>query len=161
MVVQVVKFKAEFENVETFTIPEDHEWCFDIVIPSTGEVRENVKFSTQEEVEVPNSRGIANLVIKIDRNVHATVTVEQLPKLVKSEFSGDDAGTFVPVLAVDCRGCEIKAWKPTGYYTVTTPSGSKFDEVDLESREWYEVDAEINEPVSVTQVETCIDAHRK
>ena len=159
--VQIVKFKAELENVKTFSIPEDHEWCFDIVIPSTGEVRENVKFLVQDEVEVPNSRGIANLVIKVDRNVHATLTVESLPKIIKSEISSDDSGSQVPVLAVDCRGCEIQAWKPTGFYTVIAPSGTRFEEVELESREWYDVDPETNEPVSITNVETSIDAHRK
>ena len=157
MVVQIVSLKCELDNIESLSVPADHEWVFDIRLTASDEVRTGVKVSTENEVEIPNSRGNTNLVIKVGKNIYATITVEDAPKIVKKEVSLDDSGKRIPLFAVDCRGCEIVAWHPTGYYSAVSVNGTRFDHVDLSEKEWYDVDTETNEPVSITNVESFID----
>jgi hypothetical protein len=162
MVLQLIKIKLDMENIESFSIPEDHAWKLDVRLTSTNDVRMGVDLSAVDEVEIPNSRGMANLVLRVDKNDYATLKIQPLPKIIKSSISATDCekSDFVPVLAVECRGCEIQSWTPTGYYQVTTRSGSVFDEVDLSQGEWYEVDAETSEPVSIVSFSSKIDVHR-
>ena len=163
MVFQLIKACIELDNVETLEFPEDHEWCVDVFLPGSGEVRENVVLSRSEDLEIPNSRGTANVVIKVDKNIYATIKIEDVPKVTTRSISAADAenGKYVPLLGVDCRGCELKAWKPTGFYTATSPDGKVFDEVDLQNGEWYDVDPETNLPVSVMSIKSQIDVYRR
>ena len=163
MVVLVLKVLPEFDNVEALEFPRDHEWCLDIDVGGSGEIREKVNVSSAEDFEIPNSRGTANLVLKVDKNNYATITISEIPKLTTERITGDnaEAGKYTPIVAFDCRGCEIKKWHPTGYYTVTTPNGAIFSEVDLQSGEWYDVESETNMPVSITSIKHELDIYRK
>ena len=163
MVVQVIKILPEMDHIETLEFPSDHLWCLDVFIPQSGETREGVNICLDEEVEIPNSRGTANLVLKIDKNVLATITITDIPKVTKNLITASDyeSGKYTSVIAFDCRGCEITAWKPTGFYTATTPSGTVFHEVDLQTGEWYDVDSESNLPVSIMSVKSIVEVHRK
>jgi hypothetical protein len=160
MVIQLVHVTCEIENLHSFVIPEDHEFIFDVEL-SSSEIRQNVKFTLLNEEEIPNSRGVANLIFKIDKNAYASIKAELLPKTVKRELNSDDSNREVAVLALDCRGCEVRAWKPTGFYRAVSAQGTVFDDVDLSTGEWYDVDPETNEPVSITNVRTSIDVYRK
>lgn len=162
MVVQLIELKLDMENIKSFTIPDDHIWKLDLVFPSTGDSRSGINLSPSEEVEIPNSRGTANLVLRIDKNVCATLKIQPLPKIVRNGITDEESekGQFVPVLAVECRGCEIQSWTPTGYYQVATLSGSIFDEVDLSAGEFYDVDPETNEPVSIISFKSKIVVYR-
>jgi hypothetical protein len=160
MVLQLIKISCELDNLDSFEVPEDHDFIFDIEL-GISELRKNVKFTVQTEEEIPNSRGVANIVLKIDKNSFASIRAEPLPKIVKRELCFSDSGKYVALLALECRGCEVKAWKPTGYYKATTSHGTVFEEVDLSSGEWYDVDKETNEPVSITNVQTSIEVYRK
>lgn len=162
MVVQLIKIKLDMENIESFSIPEDHVWNLDVRLTLTNDVRTGVNLSAVDEVEIPNGRGTANLVLRVDKNDYATLKIQPLSKIVQGCITAGDCekGDFIPVLAVECRGCEIQSWTPTGYYQVTTRSGSGFDEVDLSQGEWYEVDAETNEPVSIVSFISKIDVHK-
>lgn len=159
MVVQLLSLKCDLDNIESLSVPEDHEWMLNVNVG--GELRQGVRFSTKDEIEIPNSRGTTNLVIKIDKNAYASITVEAIPKTVKSDITSDDFGKSVPLLAVDCRGCDIESWTAIGFYSARTHSGTVFDNVDLSQKEWYDVDTELNEPVSITNVETSVQWHRK
>ena len=163
MVVLIIKAKVEMDNVDILEFPEDHEWCVDVYLTASGELKENVKLSRTEEVDVPNSRGTANLILKVDKNVYATIKIEDIPKVTSTRITAADSesGENVVILALDCRGCEIKAWRPTGFYKVTTPEGTEFDEVDLHTGEWYDVDAETNMPVSIMSIKSEIQMYRK
>ena len=162
MVVQVLKVFTEIDNIETIEFPNDHEWCFDVEICGSGDVREKVLVCRDEEVDVPNSRGTANLVLKVDKNSYASITIIQIPKLTNGVVTASDAETsrLTPLIAFDCRGCEIKTWHPTGYYKVTTPAGSVFSEVDLQSGEWYEVESETHLPVSIMSFKHEFEVYR-
>lgn len=160
MVVQLLNIACELENVQHLRIPEDHEFVLDIEV-GPGEIRRGVIFSRENQVDIPSSRGTANLVLKIDKNSFASLSVCDLPKTIRPELCASDSEKLVPILAIECRGCEVKAWKPTGFYVAQSTQGAIFEEVDLSTGEWYDVDAEANEPVSITNVRTSIEPHRK
>ena len=163
MVVQVIKVLPELDNIESLDFPSDHEWSIDVEVSGLGEIKESVLISRQNEVEVPSSRGTANLVFKVDKNHHATISVVDIPKVTKSTIQREDAdsGKYTAVIGFDCRGCEVKAWIPTGFYKARTPSGFEFDEVDLASGEWYDVEPESNLPVGILSVKYKIETFRK
>ena len=159
----MLRVLPEFDNVESLEFPPDHQWCLDIELQGSGELRESVLISRNEEVEVPSSRGTANLILKVDKNQYASISIIDVAKLTSSTIHATDAdsGKYTPVVAFDCRGCEIKSWKPTGYYTVKTANGAEFDEVDLQSGEWFDVDVDTNLPVGVLSVKYEIEQFRK
>ncbi len=157
MVVFVIKASAELDNVESLEFPADHDWCIDLYLTGSGETRERVTVSRAKEVEILNSRGTANLVVKVDKTF-ATVNVEEIPKLTKSSITESRAAT--PLIAFECRGCEITKWHPTGFFTVTSSDGSRFDEVDLGEGEWCEVDPETNLPVSILDLTSVIETYK-
>jgi hypothetical protein len=161
MVVQLIQISCDLENLESFRIPVDHEWTFDLRLTSDDEVCKNVTLTTEDVQGIPNSRGSANLILSAGKNNYATITVEALPKVVNAEFGANESGKQVVVLALDCRGCEIIAWKPTGFYEAVSTAGTTFGEVDLSECEWYDVDPETNEPVSITNVVTSIVNYKK
>ena len=163
MVVVLLKILPELDNIESFEISSDHQWCLDIELQGSGELRESVKISRAEEVEVPSSRGTANMILKVDKNHYASITIMDIPKVTTNTIlAGDaDCGKYTGVVAFDCRGCEIKAWKPTGFYTVKTPNGTEFDEVDLQTGDWYDVETDTNLPVGVLSVKYVIEPFRK
>lgn len=163
MVLQLLKVLPDSDNVEEFEIPQDHIWCVDVEVFGTGEVREAVGIRRDEIHEVPSSRGTANLILKVDTNHYATISIIDTPNLTKAVVSVEDIsrGVHTAVVAFDCRGCSIKSWRPTGFYTVRTPNGTEFTEVDLQTGEWYDVDTETNQPVSIMSVKYEIEQFRK
>lgn len=69
------------------------------------------------------------------------------------EYTGDDDGEWVPVLAVECRGLEPYAFHPMGdEFIVTSSEGDvTFEEdVDFGEGDWADYDAENDAPVSIS-----------
>jgi hypothetical protein len=64
--------------------------------------------------------------------------------LLPRPYTADDAGTFAPLLAVECRGLEPYGFVPMGHeFVVTSSGGTKFvDDVDLGEGDWAEYDEE-------------------
>lgn len=78
----------------------------------------------------------------------------QLPR----SYTSDDTGSWVPMLAVDCRGMEPYAYFPMGddnnEFVITSAEGTEFTEdVDLSEGDWADYDAENDQPVSMSDIE--------
>ncbi|KAF4706631.1 hypothetical protein FOZ62_019865 [Perkinsus olseni] len=58
----------------------------------------------------------------------------------------------VPLIAFECRGCEITKWHPERGYTAVSEGGTVFDDVDL-SDDWCEYDADNDAAVGVYDLE--------
>mmetsp|Transcript_10356 Transcript_10356/g.25873 ORF Transcript_10356/g.25873 Transcript_10356/m.25873 type:complete len:172 (+) Transcript_10356:3-518(+) len=153
--------KAEMENIEKIEFPEDTDWTLDVGQAGGVDKRERVTVSMKEEVEIPNSKGTANFVVKFEgskagstMNV-VTVTrktdVKALKNQTLNEYSGGD---FSPIAVFDCRGMEPTRWYPVGPCKVTAADGGKvFEDVDLTDAEgdgWCEYDDTNDQPVGIT-----------
>lgn len=175
MVLFLLYIKAEAENVASVSLKRDSNLCISVRNPlSEFEVREKVVMNPSETIEQEeNSRepphhfrlnwdgnkkpSIATILDEAGAKTALKKKKEvQLPR----NFTADDTGTFVPILALDCRGLEPYAFHPMGdEFLITSSGGTTFEEeIDLAEGDWADYDAENDEPVSLAAVEFKFEA---
>jgi len=71
------------------------------------------------------------------------------------DYTGEDSGNWVPILAVECRGLEPYAFSALGdEFIVESEGGTWFEtDVDLSEGEWGEYDEENDAAVSISEFE--------
>ena len=81
---------------------------------STGDdVREGVRVSAADEVELPGSRGSAHFALKWMRDARHAAHLTLAPvKGVTRAYTGADDGKWVGVVGMECRGLEPVSWQP-------------------------------------------------
>ena len=150
MGVHLLSFKADLENVETLHFPADHAWVLGFRDENADE-RRNVVLCTSDSVEIPGSRGSANLLLKFPAaTTPAAISVAASDKHGTTAYT--KSGEFQPILAVECRGAQPFEWTPTGFYVAHAPSGTTFDQVDLQDGDWCDFDADADCSVGVFNV---------
>ena len=76
MVLLVLYVKAELENVESITFPENIQYCFDVKDAQSDESKSGVFMCADEVAEVEGSRGDANFAMRFpDCKKQCTVSV--------------------------------------------------------------------------------------
>lgn len=73
--------------------------------------------------------------------IHSSKEMEQALQLIRP-MKGEDHGSYVPMLALDCHGMEPYAFHPMGEeFTVTRHDDTKtYENVDLSDGDWSEYD---------------------
>jgi Eukaryotic protein of unknown function (DUF866) len=73
----------------------------------------------------------------------------------RSIYRGEDAGQWIPLLCMECRGLEPYAFSPMkDEFVIVSEGGCEFTEdIEFEDGEWAEYDADNDVPVSLSQVE--------
>ena len=81
---------------------------------STGDdVREGVRVSAADEVELPGSRGSAHFALKWVRDARHPAHLTLAPvKGVTRAYTAADDGKWVGVVGMECRGLEPVSWQP-------------------------------------------------
>ena len=81
---------------------------------STGDdVREGVRVSAADEVELPGSRGSAHFALKWVRDARHAAHLTLTPvKGVTRAYTAADDGKWVGVIGMECRGLEPVSWQP-------------------------------------------------
>ena len=151
----VLSIKCELENIERLTPLESNHWKFDVE-GSSGDIKEGITVSSVDEMELDNSRGIANFVMKWhgDRE-QSHIKIVPIKK-VDGTYKATDSGNYVQILAMECRGLVPVKWHPMCDFSATSTGGFKFDEVDL-SDDWAEYDEENDDSVSIMGLESKIE----
>jgi hypothetical protein len=125
----------------------------------SGDRNDNVWIDPQETVESDKGKGEFNLVIKPYKGAKVAATV-----VVTGEAEGvfQDGEGPAAAATFDCRGCEIDRWVIDDRVPLigVTPSGAEMLVV-LEDGEFFDVDEESGEPVSVTNIETFVVRSKK
>ena len=104
MVVFVLRFKADIENVEEISFPEHAQWCLNLKQSDGDEVKEGVYVSSEEEIAMSGSRGVANFVMKYPGgSKEVSLNVQQIKGTTRA-YTLDDSGSYVPIVAFECRG---------------------------------------------------------
>ncbi|CAJ1946674.1 unnamed protein product [Cylindrotheca closterium] len=69
-------------------------------------------------------------------------------------YTADDAGDWVPILAMECRGLEPYAFSPMkDEFVVMSEGGTIFDDdIELGDGDWAEYDAENDAPISMEDI---------
>ncbi|KAF5827838.1 hypothetical protein DUNSADRAFT_18628 [Dunaliella salina] len=131
------------------------------------EVRKGVHVSALEQHELPGSKGTANFILKFDKGSKSTASIsivdsKDLKGVLRGLTAEDaDAGKFVPVAALECRGLEPIGYTPESDWMVEAAnSQTKWDDVDLSEGEWTEYDEKAGEGVGVYKIRSDFKVHR-
>lgn len=156
MPLYVLKIKCDLENIARIAHSGETLWKFNIESES-GERRDGITFSSSEELELDGSKGTANFVMKWDRSSshHAYIKIIAVKK-VSGSYLAENAGSFLTVLGLECRGLVPTAWIPGQDFKAESVSGKQFD-VDLTDGDWADYDEDGDMSVSITNLEHRIE----
>jgi hypothetical protein len=161
MVLYVLSIQADLEGVATVSLKKDADICVSVRNPTNkDEVREkvvidptNLQTPEVKAHEKHRAEHAFHLALKWDgeqtRSTIRLVVVgggggaqqqqQQLSAQTKKvrEVVAEDSGNWVPVLVLDCDGCEPYAFHPMGdEFVVTDRAGVVHDQVDLSGGDW-------------------------
>jgi hypothetical protein len=123
-----------------------------------GEVRKDVTVSEADLQSLDGSRGEAHFVMKWPFSREQAYIKIVAHKKVRPCYEEQDAGSFVPVLAMECRNLEPIAWHCGVDFSATSAGNNTvFQEVDLSDKDWAEFDEENDLSVSITNLEYKIE----
>ena len=163
MVLLVLYVKAELENVESITFPENIQYCFDVKDAQSDESKSGVFMCADEVAEVDGSRGDANFAMRFpDCTKQCTVSFVSVKGVTRDAITAEDSGAFVPIRGFDCRGLEITSWKPTAGLVVKSAGGTKWENVDLgeDPDGWFEYCEKRGESVGITELQFEFRTHK-
>ncbi|KAH7982371.1 hypothetical protein HPB52_004285 [Rhipicephalus sanguineus] len=98
------------------------------------------------------SRGEANLVLKC-KLCSRENSMDVLNDKIQA-YNADNSSEFVTVVIFECRGVEPVAFDARDGFTATAAeSGTIFDDVKFENKEWAEYDEEGKQAVGIYDLE--------
>jgi hypothetical protein len=151
MVLYVLSLQADLEGVATLSLRKDVDICISVRNPTNkDEIREkvvldptNLQTPEVKAHEKHRDEHAFHVALKWDgEQTRSTVRIV-LPeaaaskKNVRDVVSAGDSGHWVPVLVLDCDGCEPYAFHPMGTeFVVTDRAGVVHEKVDLSGGDW-------------------------
>lgn len=121
------------------------------------------------------SRGQANLVTKCKmcsresslgkffRHLHNIDTLIVEPAIILfsdilpdtiSKYTIEDSNKFKSIVTFDCRGISIIDFSPrNGFKCCGVETNTKFEDINLEEKEWVDYDERQNQPVGIYDVQ--------
>eukprot|EP00658_Telonema_sp_P-2_P058720 TRINITY_DN4725_c0_g1_i3.p1 TRINITY_DN4725_c0_g1~~TRINITY_DN4725_c0_g1_i3.p1 ORF type:complete len:128 (+),score=30.62 TRINITY_DN4725_c0_g1_i3:164-547(+) len=118
-----------------------------------------------EEDELEGSKGTCNFHLKWEGSKKASYCNFVANKQVKTEYTEEDARTWVAIAAWDCRGLEPVNWHvDRAQFVASGMEGAEFEfegsavEFEDGAGEWYDYDEDAAVPVSITQLQWKFEA---
>ncbi|RKP13496.1 hypothetical protein BJ684DRAFT_16107 [Piptocephalis cylindrospora] len=108
-----------------------------------------------EEIALNGSRGSAHLVFRCKdcRHENSATLVGGINRYLDAQ-----AGSWAPMIELDCRGLEPVGFKPIGTWIAKgADSGTSFTEIDLEEGEWMDYDEKTGEAVSALEFQSKVE----
>jgi hypothetical protein len=145
-----LQIRANLENVTDLKPEgEDFRWYFKLKCTSCGDESQKWQYmSLEEKFPIKGSRGEASLVSKCKlcgRENSLDLIRESI-----SSYTVDDNNRFKTVLILDCRGIEPVDFSPRSGYSVRgAESGTHFEDISLEEKEWVDYDEKTKESVAI------------
>ncbi|XGW04642.1 hypothetical protein V3C99_015660 [Haemonchus contortus] len=156
MPVLALEIKCNMVGVTGFTPsdPENHRWFLKFRCMNCGESRDYWQYVVINEVlEVPGSRGEANLVEKC-KLCNRVNTVAIVQDSIGKYDAADHNEEWQPMIQLDCRGLEPIDFDPRmGWTAVGTESGTVFEDIDLSEKAWADYDEKAGEATEISDIE--------
>ncbi|XP_016660101.1 CXXC motif containing zinc binding protein isoform X2 [Acyrthosiphon pisum] len=158
MVKIALQIKANLENVTELTPDgEDFRWYLKFRCTNCGEESDKWIYLSQDiTVPMKGSRGQANLVTKCkmcSRDSSLVLFSDILPDTI-SKYTIEDSNKFKSIVTFDCRGISIIDFSPrNGFKCCGIETNTKFEDVNLEEKEWVDYDERQNQPVGIYDVQ--------
>lgn len=157
MPVYKVSMKCQVENITNIKVPsEDFDYNIKVRCLGCNEVSNKWQVvSSSELVSLPGSRGEAHYVAKCKLcskvNSLNVITSSQRP------YTADDVPQFKEIVAFECRGLAIEAFRfGDGWCCESSESKKKFEDFCLDE-DFCDYDDEANCPVGISEIETKIE----
>ncbi|KAK6052658.1 hypothetical protein COOONC_09837, partial [Cooperia oncophora] len=151
-----LELKCNMTGVTDFTPsdPENHRWFLKFRCMNCGESRDYWQYVVINEVlEVPGSRGEANLVEKC-KLCNRVNTVAIIQDSIGKYDAADHNEEWQSMIQLDCRGLEPIDFDPRmGWTAVGTESGTVFDDIDLSEKAWADYDEKAGEATEISDIE--------
>lgn len=149
-----LQIKAVLENITDLeAYNKDFRWYLKLKCMNCGEEAEKWQYmALVETFPLKGGRGEAHFVCKC-KLCGRENSVEILPDYLK-KYTADDSETYKTIVAFDCRGVEPIDFSPRGgFRAVGESSGTKFDEISLEEKDWADYDEKAKVSVSIDELE--------
>ena len=154
----VLFVRCELEGIARVQFAEGARWCLDL--ENQGESKTGVYICPDEEYEVPGGRGMANFVMKWSESKRdCNISIIELKDFTRNQYTAGDVGEFVPVVAFECRGCDVVGFKLHDPFEIESTGGYVWKDAELDDAEWCEYDEENDLSVMLTEFESKIEAH--
>ncbi len=156
-----MQWRADLLNVTDLALSNDAEqWAFKFKCSSCHEENPNqVTFHRSEFVDLPGSRGQANLAMKC-KFCKKDASVDVDASSIRS-YSVDDSGHFKGLVVLECRGIEPVDWVPYGEFIAKATESEQQFEFELAEKEWYDYDDSAQVEVSVSDLQWKIVGYKK
>ncbi|XP_060842766.1 CXXC motif containing zinc binding protein isoform X1 [Rhopalosiphum padi] len=154
MVKIALQIKANLENVTELTPDgEDFRWYLKFRCTNCGEESDKWIYLSQDvTVPMKGSRGQANLVTKC-KMCSRDSSLDILPDTI-SKYTIEDSNKFKSIVTFDCRGISIIDFSPrNGFKCIGIETNTKFEDINLEEKEWVDYDERQNQPVGIYDVQ--------
>jgi len=156
MVKLMLSLKADLENVTDLQPASDSfEYFFQVECSSCHEKHPKlVGLNRVEEHEISGAKNATAHFVWRCGFCKRESSAKFEPSFKLKPYSSEKSGQFQPLLVLDCRGLEFTGFDPRGNWKcVGQDSGTVFDDVELEEREWTDYDEKSSLPVGIMDVE--------
>ncbi|KAG4102642.1 hypothetical protein H8356DRAFT_1649332 [Neocallimastix lanati (nom. inval.)] len=145
-----IQWKMYMENVSKIK-PVGNEWEIKFRCEKCDELGSTFSVvDADEEMEIPGSRGVCNLVIKCKccKN-NGNINIE------KSSIQAydDENENFKPLVNMECRGLIPEEWNISGLFEGEGSSENKIEEIELDEKEWSGYDEDNDAALLISDVE--------
>lgn len=152
MPVFVLSLSAETEGIASIEgLGEEMQYTVDFQQSGGSEVKAGVVVSLDETIDPGGGGTECHALLKWGGKTQSTITMMEIPGVTRAFAEADSGSEPVPLIAMECRGCEPIAWAVGEGWKVTVTSGQVFEDVDL-SEDWTEFDEGTGEPVMISEI---------
>uniref|UniRef100_A0A914Z2Y4 Uncharacterized protein n=1 Tax=Panagrolaimus superbus TaxID=310955 RepID=A0A914Z2Y4_9BILA len=155
MPILALELKANLVNVTNLRPGDysDHRWYLKLKCSSCGEQAQHWQYASVEEShQLAKGHGTAHLLMKCPLCSRSN-SLEILPDSYQS-YSIEKNEKFQPIVKFDCRGLEPTDFDPrVGWQAEGVDSGTKFEDIDLNDKEWADYDEKVSEPTEINSIE--------
>ncbi|CAD2098104.1 hypothetical protein YYG_03235 [Plasmodium vinckei petteri] len=147
----VLRIKAELENVKKIYCDDDFVWAFNIRDSVSTLTRENITFSKNDQLAIPNSRGTANFLVKwTEYPKYSTINFVNTKKSCSYDSASNEWQDFA---TFECRGIELAEFIPSGDFIIEDTQGKIYYNVNLFDLNWCDYNQDHEMCVGVYNLE--------
>uniref|UniRef100_A0A7E4VZC6 DUF866 domain protein n=1 Tax=Panagrellus redivivus TaxID=6233 RepID=A0A7E4VZC6_PANRE len=155
MPIIALELKANLVNVTNLRPGDygDHRWYLKCKCSSCGETPDHWQYATVEEAhELSKGHGIANLLVKCPLCSRSN-SLEILTDSYKP-YDAEKNEQWQQIVRFDCRGIEPVDFDPrVGWVAEGVESGTVFEDIDLNDKEWADYDEKVSEAVEINSIQ--------
>ncbi|KAM8931106.1 CXXC motif containing zinc binding protein [Pelodytes ibericus] len=148
-----LQLKASLENITQLRpLGDDFRWFLKLKCGNCGEVADKWQYITlMDSVPLKGGRGSASMVQKCKLCSRESYIDILRPSL--QPYNAQDSETFKTIVEFECRGMEPIDFQPqAGFGAEGADTGTPFNEINLQEKDWTDYDEKAKESVGIYEV---------